>query len=292
MADDLDSNALQDAVFTADVDDENYTPPTEDAEEPEVIEETDETTETEEIEEEKETPEKPDKTSELEAQLAEATKEINRLGYALRKDKDKPKTDEKDTPFTKAQLMQLYRENSENPEVVFQIMDEMTKLGKMDAQEAAEKSADIRNKKVDMDKLLNTMFPEAQREGTPLNVDVEKAVKWLHLDDHPFKDFLAMASLTLHQLPNTLKNIREQAIADAQKAGGKDLAAKAESARKKGITEKKATGSSKPKDASKPATLTHDQMETAKRLGITTKAQLAKYAKILKVKGETVHSEG
>ena len=67
MADDLDSNALQDAVFTADVDDENYTPPTEDAEEPEVIEETDETTETEEIEEEKPESSRPKKATQKKA---------------------------------------------------------------------------------------------------------------------------------------------------------------------------------------------------------------------------------
>jgi len=89
----------------------------------------------------------------------------------------------------------------------------------------------------------------------------------------------------MHNLPNTIKSIRDNAIADAHKVEEKDLAGKAENARKKNITENKPTGSTKPKDASKPATLTADQMDTAKRLGITSKAGLAKYAKMMKNKG-------
>lgn len=300
-AGDLKSDALQDAVFTADIDDEGYVPtdpeekPDEKADKKENDEPGDEKKEAakkKEKAEVKEDPKPDDKVTSLEKKLEDAQKEINRLGYALRKDKKETKKDEKPA-FTKTQLMQLWKENADNPEVAFQIMDEMTKLGKADAQVAAEKSADIKTKRNDMDQYLEKMYPDAKKEGTELYEGIQRAIEWAHLEGHPFADHLAFGLLAVKNLPETIKKIKEEAIKEASKTSEKDLAKKAEEARKKNIDASKPAGSKGKGDETKAVSLTANQMETLKRIsgGTPTKAQIARYAKMVGAKGGLVHAE-
>jgi hypothetical protein len=300
MAEELDTAAIADAVFTADVDDPDYKPPEGDEKKADDKEDDpgdDNDAKSADDKDDKKADEKddkPDKVSELEAkhqkEIDSLQKEINRLGYALRKDKKDEKKD-KETPFTKAQLMQLYKDHSNEPEVVFQIMEEMTRLGKVDATAAAEKSVDIKTKRADMDALLEKMYPDARKEGSELHTGIQKAIEWAHLDGHPFAEHLAFGLLALKSLPDTIKKIKEDAKAEALKTSENDLAKKAEEARKKGIKESKPGSQGKSSDTTKAVTLTPEQMDSAKRLGLTSKAQLARYAKILGVKGSTIHAE-
>ena len=303
MTDELESAALQDAIFTADVDEEGYVPPTDDDKksgkkaegeiEAEVEKEAADKAkkEAKAAEDKKKEEVKPDKIVELEKRLVEAEKENRRLGYALRKDKKETKVD-KETPLTKTQLMQIYKDNQENPEVLFQVVEEMTKLGKVDATLAAEKSADIKTKKLEMDKMLNQAYPDVKDEGSSLHADVKKAIDWLHLEDHPFADYLAFGALALHSLPKTIEDIKAKAKAEALKMSEKELAEKAEKARKKNIDASKPAGKGgKPPDDTKAASLSPDQQETAKRLGLTTKVQLARYAKLVGSKSGTIQTE-
>ena len=290
VGDDLNSDALADAVYSADIDDPDYVPPTDDNKDDDAADDDKDDDQDDpgdgddQDDDDDKGDDKPDKISELENKLTEAQKEINRLGYALRKDKKEPKTDDKETPFTKTQLMQLYKENVDNPEVVFQIMDEMTKLGKVDATAAAEKSVDIKTKLTDLDKYIESIYPDAKKEGTPLYDDIQKAIEWAHLDGHPFAEHLAFGLLAVKSLPKTIEDIKKKAKEDALKISDKDLAKKAEEARKKNIkASQPAKGKGSSPDETKAASLTPDQLDTAKRLGLTTKAQLSRYAKMVGV---------
>lgn len=287
VGDDIDLSEVQDGMFTADIDDEGYVPPSDDEE---TDEQADETVDDDQTEEELEE-EKPDKLSELELELQKANKEISRLGYALRKGEKKETKDDKETPFTKTQLMQLYKEHSDNPEVVFQIMEEMSKQGKVDATAAAEKGIDIKTKKSNMEAYIDNVYPDARQEGTEMHEGVQKTIEWAHLDGHPFANELALGLLTLKNLPENIKKIKEDAKAEALKLSDTDLSKKAEAARKKAIQQNKLNKSGNSDDATKTVTLSAKQMDTAKRLGFTSKAQLNKYSKMLGNKSETQHAE-
>ena len=67
------------------------------------------------------------------------------------------------------------------------------------------------------------------------------------------------------------------------KISDKDLAKKAEEARKKNIKASQPAKGKGSTDETKAASLTPDQLDTAKRLGLTTKAQLSRYAKMVGV---------
>ena len=297
VGEDLDSEAIQDATFTADVDDEGYIPPEDDDkkdDDDDPGDGDDKKTDDDDDKkaDDKKDDDKPDKMVELETKLTEAQKEINRLGYALRKDKKESKKPE-EAVFTKTQLMQLWKENADNPEVAFQIMDEMTKLGKVDATLAAEKSADIKTKMNEMDSYLERMYPDAKKEGTELYEGIQKAIEWAHLDGHPLASQLAVALLSFKNLPQTIENIKKTAKEEALKMSEKELAKKAEKARKKNIDASKPAGKGKSGDDLKAVSLSADQMDTLKRIvgQNPTKTQIARYSRMAGNKSGTMQSE-
>uniref|UniRef100_A0A6H1ZGN7 Uncharacterized protein n=1 Tax=viral metagenome TaxID=1070528 RepID=A0A6H1ZGN7_9ZZZZ len=295
VGNDIDATAVADAVFTADIDDEGYTPPSDDEKgEPDDSDGGDNET----IDDDEKTPDddkkEPDpKLIELETKLADAQKEINRLGYALRKG-EKKETGKEPPAFTKAQLLELYREHRDEPEVVFQIFEEMTKLGKADAVLSAEKSVDIKTKKTDMDNYIEKMYPDVKKEGTELYNAVQGTIEWAHLEGHPFAEHLAFSLLAVKNLPETIKKIKEEAKKEALKTSEDDLKKKTEEARKKKIVSSKPSTPGKPSESAKAVSLSADQMESLKRLvgSNPTKAQIARYAKMTGVKSETMHAEG
>jgi len=299
VGDDIDLSAIQDGMFTADIDDEGYVPPSDDDDDKKAQNDGDDDksgdddkgADDKDDKKADDKDDKPDRLTELEAKLAEVQKENSRLGYALRKGEKKDTKDDKETPFTKTQLMQLYKEHSDNPEVVFQIMEEMSKQGKVDAQAAAEKGIDIKTKKSNMEAYIDNVYPDARKEGTEMHEGVQKTIEWAHLDGHPFANELALGLLTLKNLPENIKKIKEDAKAEALKLSDTDLSKKAEDARKKSIQQNKLNKSGNSDDATKTVTLSAKQMDTAKRLGFTSKVQLNKYAKMLGNKSETQHAE-
>ncbi len=300
----LDASAISDAIYTADVDDPEYIP--EDDKKGDKKEEKkdpvegddkkkagDKAEDKKDEKDEKKTDPAQDLEAKIEAkyktEISKLEKEISRLGYQIRKEKKETKTEK--PVFTKTQLMQLYKEHKEDPEVVFQIIDEMTKLGKIDAQDAAEKATDIKTKKGEMDSFIDRLYPDARREGSELHGEIQKAVEWAHLEGHPMAEHLAFSLLALKSLPDTIKKIKEEAKAEAVKTSEKDLASKAEEARKKKINESKPGSRGQSSEETKAASLSANELETAKRLGFTTKAQVEKYAKMLRSRRGTVQTE-
>jgi hypothetical protein len=277
---DIDSSVIGDAIFTADIDDgDKPVVETPENEETEVVDEEEKEEETKEDEEQQEEDESDKKINSLQEELTKAQKEISRLGYALRKT-EKTKEEPKETPLSKQQLLKLYKEYQDDPEIVFQIFEEMGKQGKMDAQEAAEKSMDIKRKKEEAEALIKTMYPDALEEGTPLYESVKNVVGWAHLDGHPMAHEAALGMLLLKNFPETIKEIREIATKEAEEKLKNDLKTKNEASRKKGIAAAKPAKSGTA-DAGKSVSLTVEQMETAKALGLKTKEQLERYAKIV-----------
>lgn len=286
VADDLDASAIADATYTADIDEDDDTPSGED-----------DTDSGDQDDPQNDDSDDNPKMAELTTQLTDAQgkieeqqKEINRLGYALRKNEKPKEPENKETPFTREQLFNLFKEHKDEPEIAFQIFEEMSKQGKLDAQEAAERSIDIKNKKTEMTNFIQGIYPDATKEGTELHTGIQQAIEWAHLNGHPFADQLALGLLTVKNLPEIKKKIMEDAKTEFKKSTGKDLEDKSEVARKERINKNKNTKSST-SDTTKTASLTPSQLETAKKMGFKSKAQLARYAKMLGKKGEMIHSE-
>lgn len=287
VGEDINAEDIQDDVFLADIDDEDY------------VEDLDETKDDDKKDDkekdDKPAEEKPDKTeetlTELKNKVEQLEKDNARLGYNLRKASKPEDKKDKETPFTKAELMKLYQEHHADPDVVIQIFDEMTKLGKVDAQAAAEKSADIKNKQAQIDPLINQLYPDAKKEGSELNQGVQEAIKWAHLDGHPFADTLGLALLFLKDMPETIKKIESSIKEKYEKTSKEDLEEKAENARKGNINKGKLSKTGSSSNDDKSVSLTPKQLETAKSLGFTSKKQLDRYAQILNRKGSTMHAE-
>lgn len=293
------ASLVQDGVITSDLDDPDFVP-----EEPEKEEKPDKKEKEKPAEEPAEKPEEPEQKPEkaedkedkpekkdedpyvaLKRELEESRREINRLGYALRKGEKKEDTK---PVFTKPQLMQLMKEHADQPEVVFQIFEEMQKMGTADATKAAEKSLDIKTKRTEMEKALATSWPDYKDEGSANHQAIQSAVDEFHLEGHPFADFLSVAAMHFKSLPKIIEDIKTKTKEELLKTSEKDLSLKAEEARKKKIAENKPAGKGSASNDNKPATLTASQAETAKRLGFTTKQQLARYAKMVGAQSQTV----
>lgn len=288
VAEDLNAEDIQDGTFMADIDDDEYPidQPENDDKHPEEDEADDEKPAEDDKPDEKDT-----KIASLEAEIEKQQKEINRLGYAIRKQPESDKKDDKDTPFTLEQLQKLHKEHHDDPAIVFEIMKEMTKLGTADATKAAENTAEIRSKQGEIDKLVTALYPDAKNKESDLYRGVQEAIEWAHLQDNPFKDTLGLALLFLKDFPKTIENVRSEIKADFEKQTGQKLEDKAEAARKESINKNKPSRSSKSSDSDGSApVLTAQQRETAKMMGFTTKKQLARYAKILASKKGT-HQE-
>ena len=212
--------------------------------------------------------------------LEDAQKEINRLGYKLRKTEEKKETKEETPTFSKGQLLQLWNEHKDDPAILMQIVEEMQKTAGKGIEEAAEKKIDITNKKTEMDKFLSTAFPDVIKEDTEEHRAVQGAVDFLHLEGHPFARFLAVGAMQLQRLPKIIEDIKEQTR--------KELLGKtADEKRKEGIKNASPTTSGKT-EKPKAATLTPSQMESAKRLGFDKDPKkLARYAEMVGAKGGT-----
>jgi hypothetical protein len=205
------------------------------------------------------------------AKLEAAQKEINRLGYALRRDKKEPKEEAKPA-FTDAQLLAILQEHSGDPTVTLQVMKEIVKTGTKDVEANAEKAADIKQKRNEFERYMETTYPRVLEDGTPEGEAVDKAIDWLHLDGHPFAKYLAIATMQLNQLPQIIEKVKEDTK--------KELLGKtAETKRKDGIKKTAPANAGTPEK--KTTVLTTEQMQTAKRLFGNDKALIARYASML-----------
>lgn len=214
---------------------------------------------------------------EYDAKIADLKKDNNRLGYALRTAGKKADEEKKeDSPkFSDSQLLAMWEEHKDDPKVVMQIIKEMQSSAVAGVEASAEKKAEIASKKTTVTQFLKSEYPDVLEEGSDLHKDVQGAKDHLVLGEHPFGDFLALAASQLMQMPEIIKNIKEEAKKEV-------LAGKAEKARKQSIGQNTSHSGAKNSGGKKGRlTLSKTQMETAKMLFGTDKKKIAAYARML-----------
>jgi hypothetical protein len=206
-----------------------------------------------------------------ENEKADLQKEVNRLGYALRKaEKDGAK--ETEPAFTDAQLLQMMKDHQDEPEVMFQIMKEMTRQSGEAVEKSAEAKVKIESTRKGLREAANRSFPGSLEEGSPVYADIQKTKASLGLESNPYGDELSLAIMTLDNLPRLMDGIREQTK--------KELLGQTADDKRKGKIKTNALADKGHKQSEKVAHLTEGANETAKRLGMNER-QLKRYRKIM-----------
>jgi hypothetical protein len=212
--------------------------------------------------------------SELESQhkaaMANLKKENSRLGYALRK-AEAAKPDDKPQPFTDAQLLQMMKDHQDEPEVMFQIMKEMTNQSGVAIERSAEKKADIRAKSKEIGDMAERVFPGALKEDSGVYADVQMTKSYLGLDDNPYGDVLSLAMMNMNNMPNLVENVKAQVK--------KELLGKTADSKRKGKIKSESL-SDKGHDKETRTKLSPELDETAKKLGMNDR-QMKRYKAIM-----------
>jgi hypothetical protein len=211
-----------------------------------------------------------DKLAELESELQKAQKEINRLGYALRK-KEAPKKEEPEAKFTDAQLLNIMNDNADDPAVLFQVVKQMIAQGTEGVKDEAVNAAEIKRTKQELDNYLSTNWPDIKDESSESHKQLTEAKQWMQLDTHPYGDFLATAAVIMQQVPDMIENAKKEAKAEALKE-------KTEKTRKDKIKSNKAPKGGKKGEV--VGDLPSNFNEAAQTLGLN-KRQKALYAKMI-----------
>jgi hypothetical protein len=244
--------------------------------------------EKEEPEPEKKEEVKPPEPTAKEKELEERTsrletdkKNLQKALHEARQERKKSKEPETQVTLTDAELQKIVEEHKDDPKVVFNAltykMQQLLKTGKVEAVNEVE----IKGKQRELDGILRQRVKDFDDESSESRATINQAKSRFNLDDHPFGDFLGTAAAVYIEMPNILKNAREEGKKEA-------LNEKAEDARKKGIKESQATPAGQKFGSPKSGggELTVSQMDTAKRLGFTTPEKLKLYkSQILKVSG-------
>lgn len=205
-----------------------------------------------------------------EREKADLQKEVNRLGYALRKAEKQEPTQQQDT-FTDAQLLQMMKDHQDEPEVLFQVVRQMQKQAGESIKKDAKTEAETSNKKQELVGIANNVFPGVLDEGSNFKGEIDNTAAYLGLDNNPYRDVLSLGVMALKNMPNLIENIKAQVRKEA-------LAPNSEKARKKAATATSLadTGRKTGKTAQLPSGIS----ETAKRLGMTASQQRI-YAKMM-----------
>ena len=212
----------------------------------------------------------------LKSELEDLRKENNRLGYALRKAETKEPVKEDET-FTDAQLLQMMKDNSEDPEILFQIVKQMQKQSGALVEKSAEKKIEIQNKRKELYETVSSFAPGIFNEGTPVFGEIEKTKTYLDLGSNPYGDVLALGVMNLKNMPNIIKNVKEQTK--------KEVLAQAAEEKRKGKIKSGSLADKGEKDAPKEKTPNVD--DTVSQLGMNKK-QIAIYKRIMSKKDKNL----
>lgn len=190
--------------------------------------------------------EEPNELDTLRAELEKARKDRDRAFYKLRQQSQQKPDDKKsetESHFSDAQLVQLIAEHNDEPEILLQIMKQVNKQEGKQTAEATVKAQEIKQRRAEIEKWMSENVPDVLDNESEHYQQVTNARSMLHLDDHPFGDFLGVAAQFLMAYPQTVEQIKKEARESALKEKG-------ETTRKKTIKENTQSGG-KPK--TKPA---------------------------------------
>lgn len=231
---------------------------------------------------------KPDQDNDIAAKLKEieeTKKAIAREAYEVRKLKQKLKDKEGATPaeieLSDAQFEALLAEHGDDKRMQVQIMKQMAKQIAKGEKVDAVKTVEMQQLKREQDHFLATNFPDISKEDSELRASVDRAKAMLGIDDSPYADWFAMASIQMVQMPQIIKAAEERGRQAALKGKTED-ARKAAIKGNQGTKPASALPSGTP-DAANNYGLTPQQMETAKNVfKFKTPEQLKWYAQNLK----------
>lgn len=212
----------------------------------------------------------------LRAENEKAKKDRDRAFYNLRNAKKTEKKESKEPEFSDAQLLDLLEQHSDDKPVMLQIIKQVAKQQSGDMADAKIKGQEIKQKKATIDNFVLQNYSTFVTDDTPEHQELQKAKAFMHIEDHPLGDYLAIAALELAGLPKTIEQVRKSAVEEALKKNG-------EAGRKKAVKET-SMGDSKPKK--KIVESDDDNSEsrflaTAKQMGLN-KEQTKTYLKMVK----------
>jgi hypothetical protein len=207
--------------------------------------------------------------------------DLNKAISGLRKENKELKKSTKkiddEGDFTDAQLIQIIDENKEDPGVLVHAVKQLIKQNNADLKELTDKKVDIARKRTEVDGVM-----KGWQQYIDKNQDsVDKAIEYHGLDDHPFKEHLALGAIMVTAWPKMVESIKEEAKKEA-------LSGVSEQTRKKNIKNNKPDTSGDRADAGDGETPSN-WAETAERLGMSKK-QRERYYNWMKEKSKKKES--
>ncbi len=230
--------------------------------------------------------EEADKLKAFETRLERLERDKKNLQIALHKERQGKKTAEKAKPedvLTDEQLEKIIEENPD-PKTQLRVVRYMAEKIAKGMKDTAIADVNTTQRSKAMEKLLLDRYPALAEEGSDMRVEVDEAKEHLGIKDHPYGDFFAVGSKVLESLPQLLKNAYEKGKQDA-------ISVKAEEKRGEKIKESDLTPKGKKSATSSVDSLTKEQQETAKQMGMSP-SQMKVYAKLVGKSAKTVAVEG
>lgn len=207
--------------------------------------------------------------------------QITQLRQELSQEK---KEEEPASAFTPEQLKQLMKDHANDPEVMYNIINHMTKeAAKKGTSEAVDSVEEVR-KKAEHDTFVSQKYPALSDPSSGLREQVDSVKGGLGIGDHVQGDYMAISCLINEKLPDITKEAYEKGKADALK-GKKDPEPKTTEEKKQ--PDKKKIGltpTSTVQKGKEEASFTNGQEETIKKLKLNPKQQKL-YASFMRKKG-------
>lgn len=229
----------------------------------------------------------PDELSKLKAETDRLNRKITDLNKALheeRRSKKQPAKEDDGAQFNKAELLKLFREFKDDPDTLFQIVAYTAEqAAKGASKEAVDKSEIAKNKK-ETDAFLQKNYPQMFEENSDIRRAVDEVKSNMMLAEHPYGDFLGVATQLLINAPRLMQQAYENGRKEAMNG-------KADEKRKADVKDNQLMPKGKG-NTQVSQSLTDGQRDVAKRLGITDPKKLATFANIVGKSPRTIHVEG
>jgi hypothetical protein len=208
----------------------------------------------------------------LKTRFENLEKEKNQIAYQLRTSKKEPKpAEDAEEKFTDAQLIGLLDEHEDDKAAQLQIMKLVARQAHGDTEKKALDAVEISQTKKDLDKFIDTTYPDWKDSSSPILAGVEDMKSKLGFEDHPYGDWIGMASFILANIEHVEKAAQERGKNEA-------LGIKADDNRKKDIKNKNLSPATKKTGESK--VLSSRVVKVAKQIGLN-KRQTKIYQNLL-----------
>lgn len=212
---------------------------------------------------------KDEEPTEFEKRIEKQEKQIKNLNIALhglRQEKQKAKEEKGEPALTETQLTELFKEHKDDPDTLYSLVSYMVKQGSKTAQDNAVDATEISQRKKELDTGIVEAFPDLAQEDSELRTDTNKTIKSMRLEDHPYKDFLAISAM-VHKDLEGIKNY------EYERGKKEALASNADASRKKKAKE---TNLSPPGGGglkNKSGKMNTNMEDVAKRLGLSKRGR-------------------